>query len=62
MTTPGSAVEYLVWLLIAAAIIAIVAKWLRIPYTVALVFGGVFLGAVHLSILSPLQPETVRIG
>lgn len=56
MTTPGSAVEYLVWLLIAAAIIAIVAKWLRIPYTVALVFGGVFLGAVHLSILSPLQP------
>lgn len=56
MTTPGSAVEYLVWLLIAAAIIAIVAKWLRIPYTVALVVGGVILGAVHLSILSPLQP------
>jgi monovalent cation:H+ antiporter, CPA1 family len=56
MTTPGSAVEYLVWLLIAAAVIAIAAKWLRIPYTIALVFGGVILGAVHLSILSPLQP------
>jgi hypothetical protein len=38
--TPTSGVEFLVWLLIAAAIIAMVAKRLRIPYTVSLVCGG----------------------
>jgi len=54
--TPSSAVEFLVWLLIAAAIIAMLAKRLRIPYTVSLVFGGLFLGVIHLPILSPLQP------
>jgi CPA1 family monovalent cation:H+ antiporter len=49
-------VEFLVWLLIAAAIIAMVAKRLRIPYTVSLVCGGLLLGAIHLPLLSPLQP------
>ncbi len=38
--TPTSGIEFLVWLLIAAAIIAMLAKRLRIPYTVSLVFGG----------------------
>jgi Kef-type K+ transport system membrane component KefB len=38
--TPTSDIEFLVWLLIVAAIIAMLAKRLRIPYTVALVFGG----------------------
>jgi hypothetical protein len=33
--TPTSGIEFLVWLLIAAAIIAMLAKRLRIPYTVA---------------------------
>jgi CPA1 family monovalent cation:H+ antiporter len=54
--TPTSGVEFLVWLLIAAAIIAMVAKRLRIPYTVSLVCGGLLLGAIHLPLLSPLQP------
>ena len=54
--TPGSAVEFLIWLLIAAAIIAILAKRLRIPYTVSLVLGGLLLGVTQLPILSPLQP------
>jgi CPA1 family monovalent cation:H+ antiporter len=36
--TPSSAVEFLAWLLIAAAIIAMLAKRLRIPYTVSPVF------------------------
>jgi CPA1 family monovalent cation:H+ antiporter len=46
----------LVWLLIAAAIIAMLAKRLRIPYTVSLVLGGLLLGVIQLPILSPLQP------
>jgi CPA1 family monovalent cation:H+ antiporter len=54
--TPTSGIEFLVWLLIAAAITAMLAKRLRIPYTVALVFGGLLLGAVRITILSPLQP------
>ncbi len=54
--TPTSAVEFLLWLLIAAAIIAMLAKLLRIPYTVCLVCGGLLLGAVQLPLLSPLQP------
>jgi CPA1 family monovalent cation:H+ antiporter len=53
--TPTSGIEFLVWLLIAAAIIAMLAKRLRIPYTVALVFGGLLLGAVRFPLLSPLQ-------
>ncbi len=50
-----SAVEFLIWLLIAASLIAVVAKRLRIPYTVALVLGGLALSLVRLP-LSPLQP------
>ena len=52
---PTSGIEFLVWLLIAAAIIAMLAKRLRIPYTVALVVGGLLLGAVRIPLLSPLQ-------
>jgi len=44
------------WLLIAAAIIAMLAKRLRIPYTVSLVLGGLILGSIRLPVLSPLQP------
>ena len=54
--TPTSGVEFLVWLLIVAAIIAMFAKRLRIPYTVPLVVGGVLLGALHIPLPSPLQP------
>jgi len=53
--TPTSGIEFLVWLLIAAAMIAMLAKRLRIPYTVALVVGGLLLGAVRIPLLSPLQ-------
>ena len=52
--TTNLAVEFLIWLLIAASIIAVVAARLRIPYTVALVLGGLILGSVHLPILKDL--------
>jgi CPA1 family monovalent cation:H+ antiporter len=54
--TPTSGIEFLVWLLIVAAIIAMLAKRLRIPYTVSLVLGGLLMGVMQLPVLSPLQP------
>ena len=55
--TAISGVEFLIWLLIAASAIAVLAKYLRIPYTVALVLGGLFLSLLRLPFLSPLQPD-----
>ena len=55
--TATSGVEFLIWLLIAASTIAVLAKYLRIPYTVALVLGGLLLSRLHLPFLSPLQPD-----
>ncbi len=55
--TAISGVEFLIWLLIAASTIAVLTKYLRIPYTVALVFGGLLLSLLHLPFLSPLQPN-----
>jgi monovalent cation:H+ antiporter, CPA1 family len=54
--TTTSGVEFLIWLLIAASSIAILTKYLRIPYTVALVLGGLLLSLLRLPFLSPLQP------
>ncbi|MFZ3265280.1 MAG: Na+/H+ antiporter, partial [Terriglobales bacterium] len=52
--TPSSTVEFLIWLLIVASIIAVIAARLRIPYTVALVLGGLLLGSFNLPILERL--------
>jgi len=46
--TTTFAVQSLMWLLIAASLIAVLAERLKIPYTVALVLGGLALGSVHL--------------
>jgi monovalent cation:H+ antiporter, CPA1 family len=51
-----SSVEFLIWLLIAASAIAILAKRLRAPYTVALVAGGLLLSVLRLPHVSPLDP------
>jgi CPA1 family monovalent cation:H+ antiporter len=53
--TPTSGVQFLIWLLIAASIIAVLAERLRIPYTVSLVIGGLLLGAIRLPMLAPLH-------
>lgn len=52
--TVGSQIEFLIWMLIAASAIALVAARLRIPYTVALVLGGLALGSFHLPVLEGL--------
>jgi CPA1 family monovalent cation:H+ antiporter len=49
------AIEFMIWVLIAASVIAVVAARLRIPYTVALVLGGLAVGLIHLPILEPLM-------
>ncbi|HWZ42056.1 MAG TPA: Na+/H+ antiporter [Candidatus Saccharimonadales bacterium] len=54
--TAASAVEFLIWLLIAASAIALLARRLHIPYTAALVVGGLLLGLMRLPLLSPLVP------
>ena len=46
--TATSGVKFLIWLLIAASTIAVLAKYLRIPYTVALVLGGLLLSQLWL--------------
>jgi monovalent cation:H+ antiporter, CPA1 family len=51
----NSSVEFLIWLLIAASVIAVIAKRIGIPYTVALVLGGLLLSVVHLPALAPLH-------
>ena len=48
--TTNFAVEFLILVLIAASIIAVIAARLRIPYTVALVLGGLVLGSFHLPV------------
>lgn len=60
--TPTSGIEFLVWLLIVAAIIAMLAKRLRIPYTVSLVSGGLLLGVIQFLSCLPFSPVTVPIG
>ena len=54
--TTNVAVEFLVLLLVAASAISVLSKNLRIPYTAALVVGGILLGLVHLPNLEPLTP------
>jgi CPA1 family monovalent cation:H+ antiporter len=68
--TPTSAIEFLIWLLIAASLIAVLATRFRLPYTVALVLGGLALGSLHFPIIESiyqsnrpdwLNPEVVLI-
>ena len=68
--TASSTVEFLMWLLIAASVIAVIALRSRIPYTVALVLGGLALGSLRLPILQAmyqshrpdwLTPEVILI-
>ncbi|HYY72947.1 MAG TPA: Na+/H+ antiporter [Candidatus Bathyarchaeia archaeon] len=52
--TASSTIEFLMWLLIAASIIALIAIRSRVPYMVALVLGGLLLGTVRLPIVETI--------
>jgi len=49
---PSAFMEFLLWLLLAASVVAVVSHRLRLPYTVALVLGGLLLESIHLPILT----------
>ena len=55
-------VELLLLLLIAASLIAMVTRRLRIPYTIALVFGGFLIDLFHLPIIERLGPDGTASG
>jgi len=55
--TTNATVEFLMWMLIAASAIAVVANRLRIPYTVALVVGGLALGSFHVPFVEDIIRE-----
>lgn len=51
---PSTTIEFLICLLIAASIIAVTAARLRVPYTAALVMGGLLFGSFRLPIVHRL--------
>ena len=55
---PGIAVQAL-WLLIIAAAVAMFTKYIRLPYTIALVVVGIVMGALDLLPHMLLTPELV---
>jgi Na+:H+ antiporter len=68
--TASSTIEFLMWLLIAASVIAVIAIRSRIPYAVALVLGGLALGSLRLPVVETiyqahrpdwLSPEVILI-
>lgn len=60
--TTNAAIEFLMWLLIAASIFAVLAARLRISYTVALVVAGLVLGSIHLPILETLDQSEAGLA
>jgi hypothetical protein len=52
--TANSGVKFLIWLLIAASVIAVLARRIGIPYTVALVLGGRLLSIVFRALSSTI--------
>ena len=52
--TASSTIEFLIWMMIAASLIAVLASRLRIPYTVALVLGGLALGSMRIHVIENL--------
>jgi CPA1 family monovalent cation:H+ antiporter len=58
--TTSPTIEFLIWMLIVASVIAVAASRLRIPYTVALVLGGLALASVRPSVIDPLISGRVQ--
>jgi NhaP-type Na+/H+ or K+/H+ antiporter len=49
----------LAWMLLGAAILGMLAWWIRLPYAVALVIGGVLVEETHLLTLPQLEPRVL---
>jgi NhaP-type Na+/H+ or K+/H+ antiporter len=51
--------QQLVWLLLGAALVGMLARWIQVPYAVALVVGGLLVEASHVVALPTLDPSLV---
>lgn len=47
------------WLLLGIAIVGLLARWLRVPYAVALVLGGLLVEESHVVAVPRLEPDLV---
>jgi monovalent cation:H+ antiporter, CPA1 family len=52
--SPSAFIEFVLWMLVAASVVAVVANRFRVPYTVALVMVGLLIGSLHLPFLSEI--------
>lgn len=51
--------QELAWLLLGAALVGMLARWVRVPYAVALVVGGLLLGESHVTQVPSLDPDVL---
>jgi len=56
---PGIDITPFVWLLVAASIVAMLARRIRVPYALALVITGLLIGVPHLLPQTHLEPHTL---
>src|SRR5919198_1840639 len=54
-----STVEAIAWMLLGASIVGMLARWVRLPYMVALVLTGVLIEESHLVALPHLEPRVL---
>lgn len=59
ITHPGIDITPFVWLLVAASVVAMLARSVRIPYALALVIMGLAIGTPHLLPQAHLEPHTL---
>jgi monovalent cation:H+ antiporter, CPA1 family len=52
-------VQALAWMLLGASLIGMLARWIRLPYTVALVLAGVLVEESHVVALPHLEPRVL---
>jgi CPA1 family monovalent cation:H+ antiporter len=50
-------IEALAWMLLGAAVVGMLARWIHLPYAVALVLGGILIEESHLVALPQLEPR-----
>jgi Kef-type K+ transport system membrane component KefB len=59
--TPSSTMEFLIGLMLAASVVAIITERLRIPYPLALVLVGLALGSVHLPLIGAVTGRSFGV-
>jgi CPA1 family monovalent cation:H+ antiporter len=60
-TTALAVSRELAWLLLGAALVGMLARWIRLPYAVALVIGGLLLEESHVTAVPSLHPDVLLL-